>query len=468
MFNEMTGRDGTLREPYAGVAKWLEETGVDLLQRRSEEAEAIFRRIGVTFAVYGEGGDPERLIPFDLVPRVFAAAEWRRLDRGIRQRARALNAFLHDVYHRGEILRAGLVPADLVYRNAAFLPEMVGVEPPGRVYSHIVGIDIVRTGPGDFQVLEDNCRTPSGVSYMLENREIMMRMFPELFDGGRVMPVDDYPDSLRNTLEEVAPAACKGEPTCVVLTPGSLNSAYYEHSFLADLMGVELVEPQDLFVDEGLVWMRTTRGPTRVDVIYRRIDDDFIDPLAFRPDSMLGVPGIFDAYRAGGVTLCSAPGAGVADDKAVYCFVPDMIRFYLGEAPILENVPTWRCAEPDARAHVLDRLEELVVKEVHGSGGYGMLIGPRSTAEERAAYAKRIEAEPDAFIAQPTLELSACPTLGGGDLGPRHVDFRPYCLVGRSMRLVPGGLTRVALREGSLVVNSSQGGGVKDTWILSE
>ncbi|MEM9370483.1 MAG: circularly permuted type 2 ATP-grasp protein, partial [Pseudomonadota bacterium] len=326
----MTGDGGDLRAAYERVAAWIEETGEDRLRQRSAEAEAIFRRIGITFAVYGEGGDPERLIPFDMVPRVFAAAEWAHLKRGIEQRARALNAFLYDVYHRGEILRAGVVPENLVYRNEAFLPEMVGVEPPGRVYSHIVGIDIVRTGEKAFQVLEDNCRTPSGVSYMLENREIMMRMFPDLFSGGAVMPVDDYADHLRATLEEMAPPACKGDPNVVVLTPGAFNSAYYEHSFLADLMGVELVEPTDLFVDEGRVWMRTTRGPQQVDVIYRRIDDDFIDPLAFKPESLLGVPGIFNVYRAGGVTLCSAPGAGVADDKAIYVFVPEMIRFYLG------------------------------------------------------------------------------------------------------------------------------------------
>ena len=468
MFNEMTGETGALRQAYAEVDAWLKETGEDRLRQRSAEAEAIFRRIGITFAVYGEGGDPERLIPFDVVPRVFAAAEWARLSRGIEQRARALNAFLYDVYHRGEILRAGVIPEALVYQNDAFLPEMIGVEPPGKVYSHIVGIDIVRTGETAFQVLEDNCRTPSGVSYMLENREIMMRMFPDLFSGGAVMPVDDYADHLRATLEEMAPPACTGDPNVVVLTPGSYNSAYYEHSFLADLMGTELVEPSDLFVDEGRVWMRTTLGPQQVDVIYRRIDDDYIDPLAFRPDSMLGVPGIFNVYRTGGVTLCSAPGAGVADDKAIYCFVPEMIRFYLGESPILENVPTWRCAEPEACAHVLSRLEELVVKEVHGSGGYGMLIGPKATAEERAAYAERIKAEPADFIAQPTLDLSEVPTLAPNGVAGRHVDFRPYCLVGKSVRLVPGGLTRVALKEGSLVVNSSQGGGVKDTWVLSE
>jgi len=466
MFDEMMGKDGA-RAPYHAVARWLETVGADALELKRLEAETLFRRIGITFAVYGEGGDPERLIPFDLIPRVFSAEEWRTLSRGITQRARALNAFLHDVYHRGEILKAGVIPENLIFRNAAFLPEMVGVEAPGKIYSHIVGIDIVRTGPDDFMVLEDNCRTPSGVSYMLENREIMMRMFPELFAGGRVLPVDNYPDMLRATLEDVAPKACRQDPTCVVLTPGPLNSAYYEHSFLADQMGVELVESRDLFVDEGLVWMRTTQGPRRVDVIYRRIDDDFLDPLVFRADSVLGVAGLMNAYRAGGVTIVSAPGAGVADDKAVYVYVPEMIRFYLGEAPILKNVPTWRCSDPDDRAHVLSHLADVVVKEVHGSGGYGMLIGPKSTAAERAAFAKKIEADPGAFIAQPTLELSTVPSLSPLGPSPRHVDFRPYALVGKEIRLTPGGLTRVALREGSLVVNSSQGGGVKDTWVLA-
>jgi uncharacterized circularly permuted ATP-grasp superfamily protein len=406
------------------------------------------------------------LIPFDLLPRIFTAHEWGMLDRGIRQRARAINAFLYDVYHRGEIIKAGIVPADLVYRNSAYKPEMVGFTPPGRVYSHIVGVDIVRTAPDRFQVLEDNCRTPSGVSYMLENREIMTRMFPNLFQQGLVAPVDSYPNDLLTTLTEVAPPACKGDPVVVVLTPGALNSAYYEHSFLADLMGVELVEPADLYADEGLVYMKTTSGPKRVDVIYRRIDDDYIDPLVFRPDSLLGIPGIFDAYRRGGVTLCSAPGSGIADDKAIYTFVPDMIRFYLGESSILENIPTYSCAKPDECAYVLEHLDELVAKEVHGSGGYGMLIGPRSTKAEVAAYAERIRANPSEFIAQPTLALSTVPTLGESAIVQRHADFRPFCLVGSQIRLVPGGLTRVALTEGSLVVNSSQGGGVKDTWIL--
>jgi len=468
MFNEMYDEVGNVRPAYQAVADWIAESGEDQLRQRTEEAEAIFRRIGITFAVYGEGGDPERLIPFDLIPRVFSADEWRVMARGIRQRARALNAFLYDVYHRGEIIRAGIVPADLVYENEAFVPEMVGVEPPGRVYSHIVGVDIVRTGPGVFQVLEDNCRTPSGVSYMLENREIMMRMFPELFSSAAIEQVDDYPKELLNTLKEVAPPACPGRARVVVLTPGALNSAYYEHSYLADLMGVELVEAQDLFVDNGRVWMRTTRGPERVDVIYRRIDDDFIDPLAFRGDSLLGIPGLFDVYRGGGVTLCSAPGAGVADDKAIYIYVPQMIRFYLSEAPILQNVPTYQCGRAEDLKYVLDNLAELVVKEVHGSGGYGMLIGPRATKDQRAAFAERIKDDPAAFIAQPTLELSTAPTLSRSGIAPRHVDFRPFCLVGRTVRLVPGGLTRVALKEGSLVVNSSQGGGVKDTWVLSE
>ena len=467
-FFEMHDPEGSVRDCYAEVQRWIDETGVTGLHRRLEEAEAIFRRIGITFAVYGEGGDPERLIPFDLLPRIFSRLEWQRLDQGIRQRAQALNAFLYDVYHRGENLRAGLIPQDLVYQNEAFRPEMIGFDPPGRVYSHIVGIDIVRTGPDTFEVLEDNCRTPSGVSYMLENREIMTRMFPELFSRGRVTPVDNYPAQLLRTLKEVAPPACTGDPVVVLLTPGSLNSAYYEHSYLADLMGIELVEPVDLFVEDGRVWKKTTAGPKAVDVIYRRIDDDYLDPLAFRPDSLLGVPGLFHAYRSGGVTLCSAPGAGIADDKAIYVYVPEMIRFYLGEEPILANIPTWQCGTKDGLAYVLEHLSELVAKEVHGSGGYGMLIGPKSTAAEIAAYADRIRANPGGFIAQPTLDLSTVPTLGEAGVVRRHADFRPYCLVGKRMRLVAGGLTRVALTEGSLVVNSSQGGGVKDTWVLRD
>ncbi|MDT8856708.1 circularly permuted type 2 ATP-grasp protein [Paracoccaceae bacterium Fryx2] len=457
-----------VRPPYARLEDWMRAMPAELRQMKQAEAEALFRRIGITFAVYGEGGDPDRLIPFDMFPRVFTATEWARLERGIKQRARALNAFLVDVYGRGEIVRAGRIPGRLVYLNEAYEKTVVGFVPPKGVYSHIVGIDLVRTGPDDFFVLEDNCRTPSGVSYMLENREIMMRMFPDLFRENRIEPVDSYPEKLRRTLASVAPAKCNHEPTVVILTPGHFNSAYYEHSFLADLMGVELVEGQDLFVEGEFVFMRTTEGPRRVDVIYRRVDDAFIDPLCFRPDSMLGVPGLMDVYRSGGVSICSAPGAGVADDKAVYTYVPEMIRFYLGEEPILKNVPTWQCAKEDDLKYVQEHMAELVVKEVHGSGGYGMLVGPASTKDQVAAFRERVLADPHNYIAQPTLALSTTPTFVAEGIAPRHVDLRPYCLVGEGVELVPGGLTRVALKDGSLVVNSSQGGGVKDTWVLAE
>ncbi len=466
-FNEMF-LNGAVRPPYAGVDSWTKSMPAALRQMKQAEAEALFRRIGITFAVYGEGGDPDRLIPFDMFPRVFTAIEWAKLDRGIKQRARALNAFLVDVYGRGEIVRAGRIPARLVYQNAAYERAVVGIVPPKGVYSHIVGIDLVRTGPDEFFVLEDNCRTPSGVSYMLENRETMMRMFPDLFRENRIQPIDDYSERLRRTLASVAPVKCKGEPVVVILTPGHFNSAYYEHSFLADLMGIELVEGQDLFVEGEFVYMRTTEGPRRVDVIYRRIDDPYLDPLCFRPDSMLGIPGLMDVYRSGGVAICSAPGAGVADDKAVYTYVPEMIRFYLGEEPILKNVPTWQCGIPDELRYVMEHMAELVVKEVHGSGGYGMLVGPKSTKAEVAAFAARVAANPNNYIAQPTLALSTTPTFVDEGIAPRHVDLRPYCLVGESIDLVPGALTRVALTEGSLVVNSSQGGGVKDTWVLAE
>jgi len=467
-FDEMLTADNLPRAPYEGYFNWHSEQKTSDLIKKSRDAENIFRKTGITFAVYGKEDSSERLIPFDIVPRIISGSEWRKLAQGIEQRVMALNAFLDDIYHKQEIIKAGRVPRALIEKNDAFLPEMIGMRPPGGVYTHIIGTDIVRTGEGQFYVLEDNARTPSGVSYMLENREIMTRMFPELFAAGIVAPVDDYPAELLKSLKEVAPPACKGDPVVVVLTPGSLNSAYYEHSFLADLMGVELVEPADLFVDEDRVWMKTTLGPKAVDVIYRRIDDEYIDPLVFRPDSLLGVPGIFNVYRNGGVTLASAPGSGIADDKAVYIYVPEMIRFYLGETPILDNIQTWQCGKPDECAYVLEHLHELVAKEVHGSGGYGMLIGPKSTRAEVDAYAERIKANPGEFIAQPTLDLSTVPTLGPAAVVGRHADFRPYCLVGKQIRLVPGGLTRVALTEGSLVVNSSQGGGVKDTWVLQE
>ncbi|MEG3617729.1 circularly permuted type 2 ATP-grasp protein [Magnetovibrio sp. PR-2] len=451
------------------LASWMVEAPRDMLKIRQTEAENLFRRIGITFAVYGEGGDPERLIPFDIVPRILLASEWAFMSRGLEQRVKALNMFLHDVYHDRNIIRAGVIPENLVLQNKAYLPEMRGVTVPGGVYTHIAGIDLVRTGAEEFYVLEDNTRTPSGVSYMLQNREVMMRLFPEMFNSHQVAPVERYPEDLLASLKTVAPPTCEGDPTVVVLSPGLYNSAYYEHTFLADKMGIELVEGQDLFVKDNTVFMRTTQGPERVDVIYKRLDDDFIDPLAFRADSSLGVPGLMNVYRSGGVTITNAVGGGIADDKAIYMYVPDMIKFYLDEEPILKNVPTYWCARDDDYKYVLDHLEELVVKEVAGSGGYGMLVGPASTKEEREAYALRIKADPAEFIAQPTLSLSTCPTFVADGYAPRHVDLRPFVLVGADkVRLVPGGLTRVAMRAGSLVVNSSQGGGTKDTWILED
>ncbi|MCY1705928.1 circularly permuted type 2 ATP-grasp protein [Pannonibacter sp. SL95] len=468
VFNEMLGLDGTVRPAYARLADWLDKQPKGFLSRKNREAETIFRRLGITFAVYGAQAATERLIPFDPIPRILSAGEWRRLSAGIDQRVRALNAFLHDIYHRQEIIRAGRIPADLIIQNAAFLPEMVGFTPARRVYSHIIGTDLVRVGENDFYVLEDNTRTPSGVSYMLENRETMMRMFPDLFQMHRVAPIEHYPELLRQTLESVAPEGANGDPTICILTPGIYNSAYFEHAFLADQMGVELVEGRDLFVDNGKVWMRTTRKPKQVDVIYRRIDDAFLDPLTFRPDSMLGVPGLFDAYRAGTVTICNAPGTGIADDKAIYAYVPDIIEFYTGQKPILNNVPTWNCSRPDDLAYVLDNLADIVVKEVHGSGGYGMLIGPTASKREIAAFREILKANPTNYIAQPTLALSACPTHVASGVAPRHVDLRPFVLIGDQVRITPGGLTRVALKNGSLVVNSSQGGGTKDTWVLED
>jgi uncharacterized circularly permuted ATP-grasp superfamily protein len=468
VFNEMLGLDGTVRPAYARLADWLDKQPKGFLSRKNREAETIFRRLGITFAVYGAQAATERLIPFDPIPRILSAGEWRRLSAGIDQRVRALNAFLHDIYHRQEIIRAGRIPADLIIQNAAFLPEMVGFTPARRVYSHIIGTDLVRVGENDFYVLEDNTRTPSGVSYMLENRETMMRMFPDLFQMHRVAPIEHYPELLRQTLESVAPEGTNGDPTICILTPGIYNSAYFEHAFLADQMGVELVEGRDLFVDNGKVWMRTTRKPKQVDVIYRRIDDAFLDPLTFRPDSMLGVPGLFDAYRAGTVTICNAPGTGIADDKAIYAYVPDIIEFYTGQKPILNNVPTWNCSRAGDLAYVLDNLADIVVKEVHGSGGYGMLIGPTASKREIAAFREILKANPTNYIAQPTLALSACPTHVASGVAPRHVDLRPFVLIGDQVRITPGGLTRVALKNGSLVVNSSQGGGTKDTWVLED
>jgi len=463
-YNEMFDGERAVRAHYAAFAEWLAETPPARIAQNRHAADLLFHRVGITFAVYGEASGTERLIPFDIVPHVIPGAQWAVLSRGLRQRVQALNRFLHDIYHAQEILKAGKIPAEQVQHNAQFRREMVGVDVPGGVYAHIAGVDLVKHADGEYYVLEDNLRTPSGVSYMLENRKMMMRLFPELFAQQSIRPVDHYPDLLLETLRGVAHSV--ENPTIVLLTPGHYNSAYFEHAFLAQQMGIELVEGADLFVLNNTVFMRTTQGPQKVDVIYRRIDDDFLDPLAFRPDSMLGVPGLLSAYRAGRVTLANAIGTGVADDKSMYPYVPEMIRFYLGEEPILKNVPTYLLRKDDDRAYVLDHLEELVVKETQGSGGYGMLVGPTSTRDERERYRQRILDSPERFIAQPTLSLSLVPTFCGDTLADRHVDLRPYVLSGTECSLCPGGLTRVALKEGSLVVNSSQGGGVKDTWVV--
>ncbi|HRF72900.1 MAG TPA: circularly permuted type 2 ATP-grasp protein [Accumulibacter sp.] len=464
-YNEMYDADGTLRPHYRVFADWLAAMPPERRVRKQAEADTAFHRVGITFAVYGEKSGTERLIPFDIIPRIVPAAEWAMLEAGLRQRVKALNAFLHDIYHDQEILSAGRMPAEQVLNNAQFRREMVGVDVASGIYAHIAGVDLVRAGAGETYVLEDNLRVPSGVSYLLEDRKMMMRLFPELFSRHLIAPVQHYPDMLLENLRTVAPTGVV-DPTVVVLTPGAYNSAYFEHTFLAQQMGIELVEGRDLFVKNETVFMRTTQGPQRVDVIYRRLDDDFLDPLAFNKESMLGVPGLLAAYRAGQVTLANAIGAGVADDKSIYPYVPEMIRFYLGEEPTLHNVPTWMLRKPDDLKYVLAHLPELVVKEVHGAGGYGMLVGPASTSAEIEDFRARILAAPEKYIAQPTLALSNCPTFVDSGVAPRHLDLRPFVLSGKSISMVPGGLTRVALREGSLVVNSSQGGGTKDTWVL--
>ena len=466
-FNEMRADDNTVRAAYSDIARWLDSLPEGHLGIKTEEAELLFRRMGITFLVYGREGSNERLIPFDVIPRVFSAPEWDLLSKGSIQRVRALNMFLDDLYHGAEIVRAGKIPAELVFNNDYYQIQMHGLDVPGGVYAHIAGIDLVRVSESEFYVLEDNLRAPSGVSYMLENRAIMMRLFPELFNDNAVAPVDHYPDELLRNLRAVAPPGV-GEPTVVLLTPGAFNSAYFEHAYLADSMGIELVEAPDLFVRDSRVFMRTTEGPQRVDVIYRRIDDEFIDPLAFRADSLLGVPGLLSVYRSGGVTVANAMGTGVADDKSVYPYVPDIIRFYLDEEPILNNVPTYMLRDPEDLKYTLDNLADLVVKEVHGSGGYGMLVGPASTKKEQEDYRARVLENPSGFIAQPTLSLSTCPTYVESGVAPRHVDLRPFVLSGEDVTVVPGGLTRVALTEGCLVVDSSQGGGTKDTWVLQE
>jgi uncharacterized circularly permuted ATP-grasp superfamily protein len=473
MFDEMHASTDEVRAHYKGYARWLAEQPPEVMADRREEAEVIFRRVGITFAVYGDKDEDaagnERLIPFDLIPRIIPNDEWQTLKEGMVQRVTALNRFLHDIYHEQEIIQAGHVPAEQVLQNAQYRPQMKGVDLLNGVYSHISGVDMVRApnadGVVEYYVLEDNLRVPSGVSYMLEDRKMMMRLFPELFSQNRVAPVAHYPDLLLETLRAVAPAAA-GEPTVVLLTPGMHNSAYFEHAFLAQQMGIELVEGQDLYVKDNFVFMRTTKGLQRVDVIYRRVDDDFLDPEVFRPTSTLGCPGLMGVYRAGNVNICNAVGTGVADDKSIYPYVPKMIEFYLGQKPILSNVPTYMGRKPDDLKYILDNLKDLVVKEVHGAGGYGMLVGPASTKAEIEDFRKAILAKPDGYIGQPTLSLSTCPTYVKNGIAPRHIDLRPFVLSGTEVQMAPGGLTRVALKEGSLVVNSSQGGGTKDTWVL--
>ena len=469
IFDEMRGRGEGIRPLYEEVARWFEHAPPELIASRKSEAEAFFRRIGITFAVYGDEQGAERIIPFDILPRIITEREWTRLSQGLEQRVKAINAFLGDVYGARECVKAGIIPEDILLSNPAFRPEMTRIKPAAGLYSHIAGIDMVRTGADEFFVLEDNARTPSGVSYMMENREAMLRLFPELFGKLKIKPVDQYPEELLATLRSVAPKTASSEPVVVVLTPGPFNSAYYEHSFLADRMGVDLVEGRDLFVRGSIVYMRTTEGPKRVDVIYRRIDDEYLDPLVFRPDSTLGVPGLMSAYKAGNVTLSNAVGTGVADDKAVYSYMPEIVKFFTGQDPILLNVPTYRCREASMLSHVLTNIHELVVKEVNGSGGYGMLVGPHATKAQCETFAAKVKANPDNYIAQPTLALSTVPCFVEEGLAPRHVDLRPFVLSGADkVRIVPGGLTRVALKKGSLVVNSSQGGGTKDTWVVED
>ena len=468
MYNEIY-RNAKVRNFYCKIYDWAKSLPENVIVKKKNEAENLFKKIGITFSVYNNFDSTERLIPFDMFPRIISSIEWKKIKKGVTQRALAINAFLNDIYNSGEIIKAKIIPENLIYNNPAYEIKMVGFKVPKRIYSPIIGSDIIRVDEKTFKVLEDNCRTPSGVSYMIENREIMMRMFPELFEKLKIETVENYPNYLLDVLKSLAPQKCNKDPKVVILTPGSFNSAYYEHSFLADLMGVELVQGTDLFVDQLITYMKTTRGPERVDIIYRRIDDKFIDPISFDSSSLIGIPGLFDSYKSGNVNICSAPGSGIADDKAIYTYLPEIIKFYLGEEAVLENVKTWRCYKNDEKKYVLNNLKKLVVKEVHSSGGYGLMIGSKSTKKEIEIFRNKILSSPENYIAQPIIKLSSVPIFDKKKLSPRHVDLRPFCLVGANKtKLVSGGLTRVALKEGSLIVNSSQGGGVKDTWVLNE
>ncbi len=467
VFDEMFTERGAPRKHYAGLARRLTRLGSGAFERRRKMADVSFRNQGITFTVYSDQRGVEKIFPFDLVPRIVPAVEWDVIERGLTQRITALNLFCKDVYHEQNILKEGIVPPELVFGAKMFRREMMGVKVPKDIYIHICGTDLIRDRAGQYLVLEDNGRTPSGVSYVLENRAVMKRVFPTLFGAYRVRAIEDYPYNLLGVLKHVAPSG-GDDPSIVVLSPGIYNSAYFEHSFLARQMGVELVEGQDLAVDNNFVYMRTTAGLRRVDVIYRRVDDDYIDPLCFRPDSLLGVPGLMNAYRCGNVALVNSVGTGVADDKAIYPYVPDMIRFYLQQEAILPNVPTYICAREEDRKYCLENLDQLVVKATNESGGYGMLMGHQATMEERSEFAEKIKSDPRNFIAQPVVQLSQHPTWTEERFEGRRVDLRPYILFGEKVMVMPGGLTRVALRKGSLVVNSSQGGGSKDTWVLEE
>jgi len=466
-FDEMFGGEHRPRPAARALVQFIDALPEGALLHRQRPAARALLNMGSTFNVYGDGAGTERIFPFDLVPRIVSASEWHTIEGGLKQRILALNLFLDDIYHGQRIIKDGVVPCDVVNSARALRPQCVGLKPPHGIWCHITGTDLVRHDDGQVYVLEDNLRCPSGVSYVLENRNVMKRTFPRVFESSRIRPVNDYPSRLREMLEYLAPSGVD-RPRVVVLTPGVHNSAYFEHSFLAQQMGVELVEGRDLVVSDGFVWMRTTQGFERVDVIYRRVDDDFLDPTTFRPDSLLGVPGLMDVYKSGRVALANAPGTGVADDKVLYAYVPKMVKYYLAQDPILPNVPTYVCSHEGDRRYVLEHLSTLVVKAANESGGYGMLVGPHSTREQQAQFAERIQANPRNYIAQPTLSLSRVPTIVGDSIEGRHVDLRPYVLYGKSIFVLPGGLTRVALKKGSLVVNSSQGGGSKDTWVLAD
>ena len=465
-YDEMFEPSGQPRPHARLLVETIQSLPFSQLLSCKHSSEQLLLQMGITFNVYGDTSGTERIFPFDLVPRIVPAEEWAWIERGLRQRVHALNEFIHDIYHDQKILNDGIIPREIILSAKSYRPQCQGLEPPRKVWCHIAGIDLVRDGNGQIYVLEDNLRVPSGVSYVLENRQILKRTFPQVFEGLSIRPVDDYPSRLLEMLESLAPPSVRS-PRVVVLTPGIYNSAYFEHSFLAQQMGVQLVEGRDLLVKGSDVYMRTTKGLERVDVIYRRVDDDFLDPEAFRPDSLLGVPGLMRVYRAGRVALANAPGNGVADDKVIYAYVPEIIRYYEGEEPILPNVPTYLCWKDDDRQYALDNLDKLVVKAANEAGGYGMLVGPHSTKAQQDEFAERIKANPRNYIAQPTLSLSRVPTIIGEDFEGRHVDLRPYVLCGADIYVLPGGLTRVALRKGSLVVNSSQGGGSKDTWVLA-